>query len=344
MKAVVIHEHGGPEVLRYEDVPEPSPGPGEALVRVHAVSVNRTLDTEVRAGGYIPLQFPHILGVDPAGEVVALGESASGVQVGDRVVPMPLITCGDCAACRAGRELHCQRPRIFGVHTQGGDAQYATIPTRNLIRVPDGLTYQQASAIMIMFPTAWHLLAGRARVEPGETVLVMGAAGSLGLAGVQIAKHLGARVIAAAGADWKLERVRALGADEGVNYATHKLSAEVLRLTDGRGADVVFENISSRELFPESMASLGWGGRLVTCGTHGGGLVEIALRPFYVKQQSLLGSAGATRAETEEVYRLIAAGRLQTIIEHVLPLEQVAEGHRLAADRNSFGRVVLDVP
>jgi NADPH:quinone reductase len=344
MKAVVIHEHGGPEVLRYEDVPDPTPGPGEALVRVHAVSVNRTLDTEVRSGTYIPLKLPHVPGVDPAGEVVALGAGATGVQVGDRVVPQPLITCGDCAACRAGREIQCRRPRIFGVHVWGGDAQYAVIPARNLVRIPDGLTYQQASAIMIMFPTAWHLLAGRAQVQPGETVLVMGAAGSLGLAGLQIAKHLGARVIAAAGADWKLERVRALGADEGINYATHTLSEEVLRLTDGLGADVVFENISSRELFPQSMASLGWGGRLVTCGTHGGGVVEIALRPFYVKQQSLLGSAGATRAETEAVYRLIAAGQMHPIVEHVLPLEQIAAGHRLAADRASFGRVVLEVP
>ncbi|HEY7064318.1 MAG TPA: zinc-binding dehydrogenase [Chloroflexota bacterium] len=344
MKAVVIHEHGGPEVLRYEDVPDPTPGPGEALIRVHAVSVNRTLDTEVRTGTYLPLRFPHVLGPDPAGEVVALGEGATGVAVGDRVVPQPLVLCGDCPACRAGRELHCLRPGVFGVHRWGGDAQYATAPTRGLIRIPDGLTYQQASAIMIMFPTAWHLLAGRARVQPGETVLVMGAAGSLGLAGVQVAKYLGARVIAAAGADWKLERVQALGADAGVNYYAHKLSEEVLRLTDGLGADVVFENISSRELFSESMASLARGGRLVTCGTHGGGVVEIALRPFYVKQQSILGSAGATRAETEEVYRLIAAGHMQPIVEHVLPLEQAAAGHRLAADRNSFGRVVLEVP
>src|SRR5205823_3884161 len=171
-----------------------------------------------------------------------------------------------------------------------------------------------------------------------------GAAGALGTAGLQIARYLGARTIAAAGSDWKLDRLRELGADAAVNYTTQKLSEEVLRLTDGLGADVVFENISSRELFPESMASLARGGRLVTCGTHGGGVVEIALRPFYVKQQSILGSAGATRAETEEVYRLLAAGRMQTIIEHVLPLEQVVEGHRLAADRNSFGRVVLDVP
>jgi NADPH:quinone reductase-like Zn-dependent oxidoreductase len=306
--------------------------------------VNRTLDTEVRAGTYLPLRFPHVLGPDPAGEVVALGEGATGVQVGDRVVPQPLVTCGECRNCRAGRDLLCLRPGIFGVHRWGGDAQYTTAPTHNLVRIPDGLSYVDASAIMIMFPTAWHLLAGRAQVQPDETVLVMAAAGSLGLAGVQIAKHLGARVIAAAGADWKLERVRALGADEVVNYNTHKLSEEVLRLTDGLGADVVFENISSRELFPESMASLARGGRLVTCGTHGGGLVEIAMRPFYVKQQSILGSAGATRAETEQVYQLLAERKLRTIVEHVLPLEQVAEGHHLAADRNSFGRVVLTVP
>jgi NADPH:quinone reductase len=195
----------------------------------------------------------------------------------------------------------------------------------------------------VTYPTAWHLLATRGAVQAGETVLVMAAAGALGTAGVQLARHLGARVIAAAGADWKLEQLRALGVADTVNYNAEKLSEAVLRLTDGAGADVVFENVSSPELFPESLASLALGGRLVTCGTHGGGIVQLDLRPFYRKHQSLLGSFGASWDEVRRVYALAAAGHFRPVLHATLPLERAAEAHRLVASRETFGRVVLDV-
>jgi NADPH:quinone reductase-like Zn-dependent oxidoreductase len=230
------------------------------------------------------------------------------------------------------------------VHRPGGDAEYALAPARNLLPIPPELSDIEAAAMMVTYPTAWHLLATRGGVQPGETVLVLAAGGALGTAGVQIARYLGARVIAAAGADWKLERARALGADATVNYQQDKLSEAVLRLTDSLGADVVFENVSSRELFPESMASLGLGGRLVTCGTHGGGVVEIDLRPFYRKHQSLLGSFGASWEEIRRVYQLAAEGHFRPVLHQTLPLEAAAEAHRTVATRDTFGRVVLTVP
>jgi NADPH:quinone reductase-like Zn-dependent oxidoreductase len=344
MKAVVFYQHGGPEVLRNEEVPTPSAGPGEALIRVRAVSVNRTLDGEVRArGANYPLRFPHILGPDPAGEVVSLGDGETAFGVGQRVVVHHVLHCGECAACRAGHIHRCRQYGVYGVHRPGGDAEYAVAPVRNLLAVPDELSDVEAAAMMVTYPTAWHLLATRGAVQAGETVLVMAAGGALGTAGVQIARYLGARVIAAAGADWKLERLRQLGTAEVVNYNAEKLAEAVLRLTDGVGADVVFENISSPELFPESLASLAIGGRLVTCGTHGGAIVEVDLRPFYRKHQSLLGSFGASWDEVRQVYALAAAGHFRPVLHQVLPLDRAADAHRLVASRETFGRVVLRV-
>ena len=345
MKAVTFHDWGGPEVLRVEDVPQPSPGPGEVLLRVRAASVMRTLDCEVRArpNAYGPIPMPHILGADPAGEVAAVGDDVLDVAPGERVVTIQGIACTTCRWCQMGLTNACARQRIQGVHTQGGYAEFMVTPARNLVRIPDGVSFEEATAMMTITPTAWHLLIDRAGLRPGETVLIMAAGGALGTAGIQVARLAGARVIAAAGADWKLERARELGGHEVVNYTTSKLSEEVLRLTDGEGADVVFENLSVPELWQESLASAARLGRIVTCGALGGGSVETNMRRFYLKHLSLLGAVAAPKAQIQQVYRLAGEGLLRPIVYRCFPLEHAAEAHALVESREVFGRVVLNV-
>jgi NADPH:quinone reductase-like Zn-dependent oxidoreductase len=287
--------------------------------------------------------MPHILGPDPAGEVAALGEGVVEFAPGDRVVTIQGLACGGCKWCQMGLSNACVRMRIQGVHTQGGYAEYMVTPARNLVRVPDDLSFEEATAMMTITPTAWHLLIDRAQLRPGETVLILAAGGALGTAGIQVARLAGARVIAAAGADWKLERARGLGAHEVVNYTTSKLSEEVLRLTDGEGVDVVFENLSVPELWEESLASAARRGRIVTCGALGGGSVETNMRRFYLKHLSLLGAVAAPRSQIQDVYRLAGDGQLRPVIYRCFPLEQAPEAHRLVESRDIFGRVVLSV-
>lgn len=346
MQAVVFHQHGAPEVLRVGDMPRPEPGPGEVLLRVRAVAVNRTLDCEVRSrpGAYGPIPMPHISGSGPAGEVEQLGAGVEGWQPGERVVSTNGIRCGGCPACLAGENAPCLRLRIQGVHTQGGYAEFAVAPACNLIRLPDKLSFEDATALMVMAPTAWHLLIDRAQLQAGETVLILAAGGALGSMGVQVAKLAGARVIAAAGADPKLAKARDLGADEVVNYRTAKMSDEVGRLTDGQGADVVFENLAVPDLWPESLASAAAHGRIVTAGALGGGSVEINMRAFYMKQLSLLGSTGAPINKVRQVYRLAGEGKLRAVIDRSLPLTEASAAQTLVESREVFGRLVLTLP
>jgi NADPH2:quinone reductase len=215
---------------------------------------------------------------------------------------------------------------------------------RNLVPIPDTLSYADASAIMVIFPVAWHLLIDRAGLRAGETVLVLAAGGALGMAGLQIAKMAGARIIAAAGADWKLEYARNFGAEVGINYRDTKLSAEVRRQTDGRGVDVVFENIASEELWPESLESLANRGRLVMCGAHGGGLVHVDMNTFYRRHLSIISAAAAPMNQIHTVYQLAGAGKLKPHIHCTLPLERAREAHDLVTSRDVFGRVALTVP
>ncbi len=344
MKAIVFYEQGGPEVLRLEDRPVPQIGATDVLLKVRAVSVNRTLDIDVRTWGAtwnIPL--PHILGADPAGEIVQVGAALEEFKTGDRVVTGIIIGCGHCELCQQALPNACARRKLYGVQVDGGYAEFARVPAQNLVRIPDGLSFEEASAIMVVYPIAWHLLIDRGGLRPGERVLVMAAGGALGVAGIQIAKLAGAHVIAAAGTDWKLKRARELGADSTVNYHATKLGDAVRQLTNGRGVDIVFEYIATEDLWPESMKCLANRGRLVTCGAHGGGKVQVDMNEFYRRHLSIIGAAAAPKDQIETVYRLAGEGKFRVPIHRTFPLEEVRAAHELVSSRDVFGRVVLSV-
>ncbi len=332
MKAIVIREFGPPEVMRLEtDFPDPVPGPGELVLAVRAVSVNRTLDLAVRAGTYVaPIHLPHIPGVDPSGVVTATGEGVTERRVGDRVVTLPWRT----------------RPvgphDAVGVQHLGGYAQYVKLPASATARIPPGLDFASATVLARHAPQAFNLLRDRAQLTAGEWVLVMGAAGGLGSAGVQVAKLLGATVIAAAGAPERVAAARSLGADHGICYAREDLTAEVLRLTEGRGVDVVFENIADPVLFPQAFRALARCGRLVTAGSHGGGTVPLDVQRLYLYQIAVMGSLGFTQSDVDYALESAAAGRMRVHIDRVLPLSRAAEAHHLVASRATNGKIILD--
>jgi NADPH:quinone reductase-like Zn-dependent oxidoreductase len=342
MKAIVIERFGGPEVMEYRDVPMPRPGPGEVLVEVHAVTVNRTLDIHVRedGDGRRPI-LPLVLGVDPAGAIVAVGEGVVTSRIGERVAVVSPLRCGRCAPCRAGAVADCIAPVHLGIHRWGGYAEHVVVPSANAQPIPQNLPYPEAAVIFRHFPTGFHLLDCKAELAPGETVLVMGAAGGLGTALVQIAKYRGARVIAAAGSDAGVALARELGAELGVNYRTEDLEARVRAATDGHGVDVVCENIGAADLWPAAFNSLGGGGRLVTAGAHGGGTVTLDVKRLYRRKLKLIGGAGSDPKDLRATFEGAAAGRFRAAIDRVLPLSAVAEAHRLVSERLVTGKVVL---
>jgi NADPH:quinone reductase-like Zn-dependent oxidoreductase len=330
---MVIHEFGPPEVMHLEDISTPTPGPDEVLIRVHAVSVNRTLDLAVRAGTYaVPATLPHILGVDPSGVVAAVGAGVTSRRVGDRVVTRQIFRP---ATATAG-------PGILGVHAWGGYAEFVKVPADATHPVPDGLDFVTATVVARHAPTALSMLRDVAKLTADEWILVMGASGGLGVAGLQVAKSLGARVIAAAGADERVRAAVALGADAGINYRAQDLTAEVRRLTNGRGVDVVFENIADAELFPKAFATLARNGRLITAGAHGGGTVPLDVKSLYLNSLTVIGSVGRiTREDLTLTLEAAAAGRHRALVDRVLPLGDAVLAHRLVEARDGTGKIVL---
>lgn len=340
MKAIVIHEHGGPEVLRLEDVPQPEAGPGEAVVRVRACALNR-LDLYTRAGRTRGFKLPHIMGSEVAGEVAEVGPGVAAVAVGQRVAVAPYLHDDSCEFCLRGEETICLRGDILGLATRGGYAEYVKVPVRQLVPLPQGLGFEEAAASTLSTPTAWRMLR-RADIRPGETVLVWAAGSGIGSAAIQIARLLGGRVFATAGSAEKLERARELGAEATINHREQDVRQTVRELTGKRGVDVVVEHVG-QATWEQSVACLARNGRLVTCGATTGNEGKLDIWSLFAKQLQVIGAYGATRGEVADVLALVAQGRLRPVMHQVLPLEQAAEAHKILEASGHFGKIILSM-
>jgi len=342
MKAVVIDAHGGPEVLRSTDFPDPSIGPQDVLVRVRACALNH-LDLWIRRGlPGRPVPFPHILGSDISGEAAAVGENVKNAHVGDKVLLAPGISCGQCEQCLAGRDNFCKDYVLFGSTVHGGYAEFVKSPAANLIPLPENLSFEEAAAVPLVFLTAWHMLFHRAQLRPAETVLVIAAGSGVGSAAVQLAKVVGARVIATAGSEPKLAKAKELGAEQAVLHVG-EFAREVKRLTNGRGVDVVFEHVGATT-WDQSVYSLAHGGRLVTCGATTGFDGKINVGYLFARQLSILGSFMGYKSELFSVLELFRRGLLKPVIDSVMSLDCAADAHRRLENREQFGKVVLRIP
>ncbi len=341
MKAVRFHEHGGPEVLKYEDAPDPVIGPHEVLVRVRACALNH-LDVWARQGmPGLKIPLPHISGSDIAGEVAAVGSIVTRIKPGQRVVVSPGISCGQCPHCLSGRDNLCPSYQIIGGYRiDGGYAEYVKLPEVNILPIPDGMAFEAAAAFPLTFLTAWNMLVTLARVRSGDEVLVMGAGSGVGSAAVQIAKLFGARVIATASTDEKLGKAKELGADEGIDYASQDLVAEVRRLTAKRGVDIIFEHVGGT-VFEKLIPILAAGGRLVTCGATAGYLAQTDLRYLFMREVSILGAHMGSKADLLRIKKEMERGRLKPVVDRVFPLKDAAEAQRSMEDRKVFGKLVL---
>ena len=345
MKAIAFTEQGETDVLKYQEIDDPVIGHDEILIKVKACSVNY-LDIHARRNRpeikrkLEETGTPHILGSDIAGEIADISGTHPHLEFGDRILLAPCIPCGVCSDCLGGYENLCDTQELLGFQTNGGYAEYVKAPTKNVIPIADTLSFIKASALPIAYLTAWHMLITRAQLSAADDILILGSGGSVGSAGLQIAKLVGARIFATASTDEKLERAKQYGADVTINYKDVDFSEAILEETNGRGVDVVLEHVGAAT-WEQSISSLAKNGRLVSCGVTTGNIGEINIRKMYQKQLTLMGSALGTPSELRTLVRLAEQQKLIPIIDSALPLKQAAEAHQLLESRKNFGKVSL---
>ncbi len=342
MKAVVLRSFGGSEQLVLENVPDPTPAPDEIVLQVATVSINRSFDLSVRKGTYSRgAVLPLVLGADPSGTVCAIGKTVTTFKVGDRVAVMSTIACGQCQECRRGEAENCGSSRTIGVHRWGGYAEYVAVPASNAALIPETLRFGNATVIARHGAAAYNFLINRGRLCAGETALIFGASGSLGGFAVQVAKLAGAIVVAVAGADSRAAFAGQLGADTTINYRAGDLVGQVMALTNGRGADLVLESSGDPDLWPTALRCVAQAGRLVSCGAHGGGNVQLDLKKLYIGRLQIIGAAGVNVGDLDWALSAAARGEINATIDRVYPLESAAEAHDYVERERPLGKVLI---
>jgi len=339
MRALVVKEFGGP--LISEDVPIPQPKPDEALIRVKACAVDQ-FDLTIRDGKFPTARTPIILGHEIAGVVEAVGANVEGIKPGDRVTSTLYLTCGRCRYCLTGRETICADFKGYvGIHTPGAYAEYTTIPAVNLVKLPESISFVDGSVIANAIGTPYHALTKRVKVQPGERVIVTGAGGGVGAHGIQLAKIMGAFVMAVDIGEEKLSLARELGADIVYDASTGDFSSVAREWTKDEGAEVVLELVGTKT-FESSLKSLGRGGRMVIVGSHTGTTLSVSPQAMIAHEWEILGSRNVTKRELAEVVALVAARRIKPVVTGTFPLEEAEALHQRLRKQEIIGRVVLE--
>ena len=346
MKAVYLEEHGGPEVLKYGDLPEPEPGPNEIKVRVRAGALNR-LDLFTRQGvrgTRMEFSGPHVLGADVAGDVVEVGGEVTRVRVGDRVVLSPKATCRQCDRCLGADDELCVRPEMLGSTRNGGYAEFVTARGTSAVVLPDGLAYEEAASIPTVFLPSWTILVRRAQLRPWETVLIVSASSGVGSAAIQVAKQVvGARVIATTSSEEKAGLARDLGADEVIDYTSEDTAARLKEITGRRGVDVVLDHVGT-DAWAYAMPSLAAGGRYGICGVTSGYKSELQMGLLFLKNQTVFGAFMGRMADLPRIVEMAGRGVLRGVVHQTFPLSEAGKAHEAMEGRGFFGKLVLTVP